>query len=221
MSDVTKTIELLPIQRQVFDALNEKSSELAKMYFGAVGVLLQTDNPDRIALAAHGLRELMDKAPRYFDVAAPKTGGALGEKVHDLKGVWVIAIKKSTCYSNGGWLGPIDARLRKFLKKFEAFITFHNEKFPKVIERAGAIARQFDPLRGKLPQQLHELRAKEWQLMDDYFKKTAHHSPVQTDEEFLSWVRSLEVFLLDGLRPRTAEDQASLKKIIEEGESNA
>jgi hypothetical protein len=56
--------------------------------------------------------------------------------------------------------------------------------------------------------------------MDEYFKKVAHHRIIHTETEFVPWVEALELFLLDGLRPRTATDQAALKRIIEEAEQN-
>ena len=40
------------------------------MYLGALMVFDQGGNPDRLALAAHSFRELMEKLPRYIDVPA-------------------------------------------------------------------------------------------------------------------------------------------------------
>lgn len=62
-------------QRALYEALldlgsaaKDENPRMAKMYFGAVLVLRQIGNPDRLALAAHGLRELMEKMPRFLDV---------------------------------------------------------------------------------------------------------------------------------------------------------
>ena len=214
-------ITLSPRQRDVFDALSESSTGLANMYFGAIAVLLQIQNPDRIALAAHGLRELMEKAPQYLDLAVSRsTGASLGAKVNEIKVTWIAVVKKSTCRASG-WSGEIDTHLRKFLRRAEAFFEFHDQKFPKLVERAREIVRHFDPLKGKLPEPLSNLRATAWQEMAEYFIKVAHHRIAQSDAEFLPWVQALELFLLDGLRPRTAGDQAALKKIIQEAESDA
>jgi hypothetical protein len=215
-------MQFSPIQREVFDALCENSDRLAKMYFGAVAVLQQTNNPDRLALAAHGLRELMEKSPEYLDLkVAQTTGASLGVKVNELKVSWHGTFKKSKCRDHGKWTGQIDGHLRKFLKRAEAFFEFHEQKFPKLVERARQIVRRFDPLKGNLPEPLSNFRASSWQAMDDYFKKVAHHHSVESEQQFLSWMGALELFLLDGLRPRTAMDHADLKKIIEEAEQNA
>jgi hypothetical protein len=216
-----KLISLTPRQREVFDALAENSDELASMYFGALAVLRQTHNPDRVPLSAHGLREVMEKAPQFLKITVSiSTGPSLGAKVNEIKTCWSTMVGKSKCHVNGKWVGKIDGHLSKFLRRAEKFFEFHDQKFPKLVQRAREIARHFDPLRGRLPEPLANLRASGWQEMDEYFKKVAHHRILQTETEFVAWVEALELFLLDGLRPRTATDQAALKRIIEEAEQN-
>ena len=54
-------------QLDVWRTLRAKSSEkyaLADWYFGAIAALQNTFNPDRVAQAAHSLRELLEKIPR-------------------------------------------------------------------------------------------------------------------------------------------------------------
>jgi len=48
-------------QRTLYEALASKDPRLARMYLGALSVLDRQGNPDRLALASHGLRELMEK----------------------------------------------------------------------------------------------------------------------------------------------------------------
>jgi len=214
-------INLTPRQREVFDALAESSDELATMYFGSLAVLQQTHNPDRVPLSAHGLREVMEKAPQFLKITVSiSTGPSLGAKVNEIKAYWRTMVGKSKCRVNGKWVGKIDGHLTRFLRRAEKFFEFHDQKFPKLVQRAREIARHFDPLRGRLPEPLANLRASGWQGMDEYFKKVAHHRIIQTESEFVAWVEALELFLLDGLRPRTATDQAALKRIIEEAEQN-
>ncbi len=45
------------------------------MYLGAILVFGQRGNPDAIALAAHGLRELMEKLARHLNVPMAQTSG--------------------------------------------------------------------------------------------------------------------------------------------------
>jgi hypothetical protein len=69
-------------QRAAYDALLQKdlalkakNSKMAQMYIGSILVLQQVGNPDRFALAAHGIRELMEKMSRYLDVPVPQGAG--------------------------------------------------------------------------------------------------------------------------------------------------
>lgn len=71
-------------QRAVEAALGRKSAELVAYCLGALGVIGHEANPDRLAHAAHGLRELMEKFPKYVDVAVPAHTERLGAKVRKL-----------------------------------------------------------------------------------------------------------------------------------------
>ena len=55
-------------QQALLTALIEKDPHLGVMYLGGLHVLRQEGNPDREALAAHAIRELMEKLPQFVDV---------------------------------------------------------------------------------------------------------------------------------------------------------
>jgi hypothetical protein len=56
---------ILPEQQlALYKALLRKHDVLAQMYYGAIKVLTDIDNPERYALAAHDMRELMEKLPK-------------------------------------------------------------------------------------------------------------------------------------------------------------
>jgi hypothetical protein len=55
-------------QLALYEALGERAEELARMYIGALIVLANPDNPDRLPQAAHSLRELMEKIPKYKQI---------------------------------------------------------------------------------------------------------------------------------------------------------
>ena len=71
-------------QLEVWRILRAKSIEkyaLADWYFGAIAALQNNFNPDRIAQAAHSLRELLEKIPRALkteELGIP--GGQLKKK---------------------------------------------------------------------------------------------------------------------------------------------
>jgi hypothetical protein len=84
-------------QQTLLIALNEKDPKAAKMYLGALHVFQQRANPDRLALAAHGLRELMEKLPKYVDIPArgqAKSQPTLYVKVRELADSWGTSHRK-------------------------------------------------------------------------------------------------------------------------------
>jgi len=66
--EVEASQELSGRQRSLYEALADKSDDLAAMYQGALQVLQAPSTVDRFAMAAHNLCEVMEKLPRYIDV---------------------------------------------------------------------------------------------------------------------------------------------------------
>ena len=64
----TSNLSLGAKQLEVSKALHEKSPELQGIYLGGLWVKIQAENPDRLALAAHSFRELLEKLPRILAV---------------------------------------------------------------------------------------------------------------------------------------------------------
>ena len=64
--NVSEPRVLIPWERDISDALRSKETEkypLSQWYLGALYALDNHYNPDRIAQAAHSLRELIEKLP--------------------------------------------------------------------------------------------------------------------------------------------------------------
>jgi hypothetical protein len=215
-------IAFSPLEQQVLAALSERSTKLADIYLGGLAVFQQSGNPDRAALAAHNFRELMEKAPKYLDLSMPsRNRPSLNQTVIEYVKKWDGCKNKSANHSDGDWEGEIDAHLQGFLKETEIFVVFYKETHTTRIEQASSIVCQLDPLRERLPDPLQKLRAQEWHEIYDFFVKVSHHGTFPNDAEFERWIEALDRFLLAGWRPETAMDQENLRKIIEEGESDA
>ena len=78
-------LQLLPHQRALLKALETKDKALGSMYYGALKVMNDNGNPDRFALAAHSIRELMEKLPYYLELRLKATKETLKEKVRQLE----------------------------------------------------------------------------------------------------------------------------------------
>jgi hypothetical protein len=214
-------LQLSGQQRALYEALSEKDERLAGMYLGSLLVLRQTENPDLLALAAHGLRELMEKLPRYFDLPVGTKPPSLKVKVLELTRSWGNAVKNSKCGENPSWSGVIDSPLRKFLKKTQEFFTWFEAEHPTRKQQTAKVLRGLDLIDRPLPAPIEQLRIEEWDKCHDYLKGVSHHAILPWPGDFISRLEVLECFLLDRLRPRTFEDHAEIDRIIREGETNA
>lgn len=221
MNSEPTSLRLSGEQIALHKELADKNPVLARMYQGALYVLEQSENPDRFALAAHGLRELMEKLPRYLDI--PKEANSVGmtAKVRDLYKCWCSARKRSSCHHDGKWSGRIDKGLQTFLKKTQEFFAWLEVDRPSRKQSVAKILRVLDPLRRALPAPIEKLRVDEWDGIHNYFEGVSHHNLPGTVDEFASWLLALERFLLDRLIPRTFEDHEKIDQIIREGDKNA
>jgi hypothetical protein len=132
-------------QQALYTALIEKEPRLAPMYLGSLAVIRQHDNPDRLAFAAHGLRELMEKLPRYFNVPA-QTQPDIQEKLRMLVQTWDHVVSRSKCHDNGKWNGPIDDLLRGFLNKIASFFELRKQHILTRKQSAAKLLRALEPL---------------------------------------------------------------------------
>jgi len=210
-------------QRVILSALNEHHDRLGVMYLGALHVL-RSDNPDRLALCAHSVRELIEKLPDHVDLPAaahseplkqPRKPPDLKPKVQELAQSWKTVageIQAATL---------VDAKLRKFHVRVAAFFGWFEQNYSTRREMAVKALRKLDASGRPLPQPVEDLRVRTWQTYNDFFQGVAHHGKSPTEEELASWLDAFEGFLVDSLRPRTFDDFATLDAIIQEGEQDA
>ncbi len=205
-------------QRALLSALEEKDPKIGIMYKGALHVL-QTANPDRLALAGHAIRELMEKLPQYLDVPS-RRGSSKGQpsltvKVRELEEHWTHLSDEDLAASE------LTPRMRKFSVKAKKFFIWFQGSYPKRRAETAAALRALDGSGKYLPAALEDIKIKHWVVCNEFFQAVAHHLKTSSEVEFLAFLSDLELFLLDHLRPRTFEDFASLDEIIKEGESDA
>ncbi len=56
-------LKLTPTQQRLYKALIERRADLGEWYRAAIAVINDDGLPDRLSLAAHALREVMEKLP--------------------------------------------------------------------------------------------------------------------------------------------------------------
>jgi hypothetical protein len=207
-------------QLALYRALAEKSERLASMYYGALLVLGSAANPDRFALAAHGLRELMEKLPSHLDVAMPAHGEKLMTKIREVENAWNFVVNSGGWNSPpSAWQGSIDKPLRKLLTKLDGFFCWLRDHMPRRREEVLAVLRTIDPANRPLPKPLEERNIDEWNELREFFQGVAHHGKARAETDFDKTVDTLERFLLERLAPRTFDDFAEIDAILETSET--
>src|SRR5687768_16696977 len=94
-------LALSSTQQELFKALADKRADIAVSYQAAVAIINDDVLPDRLALAAHVLRELMEKLPS--DGAAIDMGSDLNTKVNILKQRWDNAVAEDGADGGDAW----------------------------------------------------------------------------------------------------------------------
>ncbi len=219
MDDYILPPHLSPRQIALFDALAEKDRALADMYLGAVLVAAQQDNPERFALAAHGIRELMDASPRSLDVPMQNLPH-LGDKVTSLKVAWDKTKNRSASRGEGGWTGEIDTDLQDFLVRLDEFFAWREGDMPARREQAARFLRGLDPMHPidptyrTLPQTLENAWLDKWTRYHNFATDVLHHRTSTTADEFAMMLAGFEEFMLRRLRPQTYADRVAMDALI-------
>jgi hypothetical protein len=214
----TEPLRLLPQQRALFEALTRHEKDIGTIYLGALHVIADTNNPDRVALAAHSVREMLQRLRKHLGVEMPAHDERMGDKVKSLGERWLRVKGRSSCLTEAGWTGPIDNNLKSFLTDIELFFGWHETHYPRMRQEIAQVLRKLDRSAISLPSQIEELRAQEWQLYHEFFTKVAHHGKFENHDDFLSWIFELEQYLLNRLQPRTFAEIRDIDAIIQEGE---
>lgn len=200
-------------QKALYEALSAKDRRLGDMYMGSLIARGHDANPDKFAQAAHSLRELIEKLPRYLNLPIQKNIMNSEEQIQNLTVCWGSA--KSSLEG-----GVITEPLRKYLLSMDKFFTNYQERHPKRREQLAQVIRSLDPMPSNLPNEIERLRVAGLDECHKFFLGVSHHSPKYTEIEFDDRLDQLERILLDLLQPRTFEDHDILDQIIAEGESS-
>lgn len=208
-----------PDQDALHACLLRRSAKLARIYYGGLVVLADESNPCRYELAAHSLRELIEKSPLLTNGQAFAGGDTIANRLDPVKTVF-SAISGGQKLGEAVDLDPIAALVRSLLQELDKFFQWQELNRPA---RAKMIARHLSELSGAGPSppvDLFEEEILSWRVADEYFKKVAHNGVENLDSgEFLRRMSFIENSLLRRLRPRSVEQLNKLDALIREAEN--
>ncbi len=204
---------ILPRQQRLYEALVAISPALAAMYLGALVVLGDTQNPDRFALSAHGIRELVDNMPRHLGVKVVYLGQKLSDKVGEINRGWT-SIRPRLADCNSGSQLSIDEEIASFFCKLDQLLADSEAIAPGQDQELAEVLRLLDGSRSILPPALEKRNVSGLRALAGFFVRVLHHSTEPREDEFRNRLDLLESFLLDQLRPRTFEEHAALDALL-------
>ena len=208
-------------QRILVRALEAKNEELGRIYYGGLHILSDTKNPEALSLAAHAIREMMEKIPEFLDVPVKALRESTKAKIREVEDSWKNATANSKCHHSGRWDGEIDGSARKLLTKLDKFFEWFRNYHPRRRDEIDRTLHRMDDSDRRIPPRLQNLNVTTWIELRDFFISVAHHRQNSSRDAFLQWLDALERFLLDRLVPRTFEDFEEIDNIVREGESDA
>lgn len=211
--------QLVGPQQILYEALVAIDPGLGDIYLGALMAFERRETADRYAQAAHSLRELIEKLPKYLDLPVEKKPPSLKEKVRALSQQRDGAVKNSTNRDGSVWRGEIDDHLHRYLTESDEFFQWFSEEHLTRRRRTIKVLRGLDPSSLQLPEPLEDSNVKQWERCHGYFQGVSHHTVTGVEETFREQLSVLESFLLDRLAPRTSEDFASIDELIREVEA--
>ncbi len=205
-------LRLGPTQQALLEALIDQRPEFGEWYRAAVAAVNDAGLPDRLALAAHALREVMEKLPG--DGVRLDRGADLPTKVRRLRPPWDQA--RSEDQRNGGtWNGEIRVSLRAFLETMQTFFDCQDELVMTRRETTVRFLRGLEVAPAGLPDDVREENAKQWMRFHRYFDGVAHHGTVE-ERGFREQVGRWEAFLSSRLILRPTDDFGTIDALVQE-----
>lgn len=174
--------------------LAERDVQAETIYVGALMVLNDGTNPDRLAMAAHGIRELIEKLPKYFNLPMAERE-RMGDKIAPVRAAWSEVrpqLDKEKPLPSALW------------DKLEAFFAWCETELSTFRQKTTEMLRRLDPAGGVLPQPIEDEQVRQWVHCKNFFVEAAHHHGC-TEDDLRTWLDTFERAVLDRVRPRTFE----------------
>ena len=213
--NVSEPLRLTPQQQRVLEALKDRETEeypLSQWYLGALYVLHNDQNPDRVAQAAHSLRELLEKLPSVVEGSDVTASSDKSKFQHMRSKIHEGISKYKANYSNGWENKPIDKHLGETLKTVEKYLESNQE--PTRRERMQAAVTTIDPMAKQLDRQIREGKRDEFYNLWKRLEGFAHHNSKQDIVKFEKCLDKLEKTVADLLAPITAQNQKEIQTIL-------
>ena len=210
----TDLLELTSRQKLVVEILSTKKAQkyaLADWYRGAIYAAKSEHNPDRFSQAAQSLRELLEKFSLVFDESEIQGSRA---NFKEMRNNLYSQLRSEKDRYGGEWKGKkIKAKLNKTLLGIEKY--FEMNQMPTRKETIQSSICKADPMHDALDQKTLSEKAQRIYDILIFLEELAHHKAHTNEESFWQYLSLLDGMIIDLLAPTTAQDQRTIRKILD------
>src|ERR1700694_3982715 len=117
-------------QEALYANLARRSAKLARIYRGGLEVFADEKNPCRYELAAHSIRELMEKCPLLAGAAPFGSGDSMSNRLNKVKNAYTI-VTRGQEIGNDVILDAGGSAALALLMELSTFFEWQDENRPK------------------------------------------------------------------------------------------
>jgi hypothetical protein len=198
-------------RQALLDALHQSDPKSAAFYLGALRVLVDQQNPERLFQAAHSIRELLEKAPVLAGgLAAPS------QRLNDKLGSLRAKFRKLTPHleEDGTWAPNSEKKVAAVLQELRSVVEWMDANFKQRRDETRILLRALTGPGILLPSDVEEAEIEEFMELKQYFTELSHHRFSATNEDFHQKLTRAETILLRKLRPEPAADFAAIDALL-------
>ena|ERR1700730_4653662 len=205
-------------QNELVASLARRSERLSGIYNAGLCVLYQDDNPGRLPLVAHSMRELIEKCPTLTGRQPTTQGDNMKNRIQPVKQAYRRLKKQG--FTEASPLDVVEGAVREVLGRLDRFLEWVEENRPQVEKRTAQMLSDLSGPGPAVPIDIFTDIVARWMRADEYFKDVAHHKGSNVnDAEFMTHMTFIENFLLQRLQPQAIADQETIDALIAEAEN--
>jgi hypothetical protein len=172
---------------------------------------------DRVAMAAHCLREVMEKLPECAGLTAFGVAGNAADVVKTIADD-LEKLKVDSPAARNNWTGEIDIRMQEFILGVDGRLAQFREISKTRVSQARDTFRALDPTGRPLPEVHEDANLRAWNDLRKYFVNVAHHRFTILEEEFQIKIAEFEVMAGARIAPTPTDEADLIDRLIEEAE---
>lgn len=204
------------VRLRAYRALHNERQDLANWYLAGRGLAEDQSQSEHLVLAAHEIREIIEKLIDAALAPGKVSRRQLGDRVEDLKRRWPHEVVTRHA---GDWPPDELERLRPFLLEAQKLFAPDGEWKPARASEMETFLETRDPLLAVGGANADaRARLKAWKDLRDYFVGVCHHRVITTREEFAGRMAIFDALVIEVLGPQVFPEYAEIDRLLQEGE---